>query len=227
MADIPEHPHLRSLGRDVERVLRRVSQLDEFVRSLGERVTDLSHQLDPPSPGSGEAATPAPGSGEPGHPDSAAWLLTEDPDAAARRLDDLIVWLDRVYLAYPDASLPTCWLWHPDVVEELWWLRCAHAEAYHPEVGTTLLAGDWHDRQRPNVVRRLKVAVRTCELSEHLPGRPASYPTPRAPLAGSADLIAAWVAAGRPGAAPEPSAAQLAEAEDVHRQQLDRTRSRR
>lgn len=227
MAGVPEHPHLKSLGRDVERALRRVGQLDELVRSLGEQVADLSRQLDGPSPEPGEADTPSPAPGERHRSDSAAWLLGEDPADAVARLDDLIVWLDRVYLAYPGAALPTCWLWHPDVVEELWWLRCAHAEAYHAEIGTTLRAGDWHDRQRPNVVRRVRVAVGTCELSEHLPGRPASHPRPRAPLAGAADLIAAWVTAGRPDPAPEPTAAQLAEAEQLHRQQLDRTRNRR
>jgi hypothetical protein len=227
MAGVPEHPHLRSLGRDVERTARRVGQLDELVRSLGEQVANLSRHLGATPPEPGEPATPAPCAGEQQSSNSVAWLLTEDPEAAVTRLDDLIVWLDRVYLAYPDATLPTCWLWHPDVVEELWWLRCAHAEAYHPEVGTTLRAGDWHDRQRPNVVRRLKVAVRICELSEHQPGHPAAHPRPRAPLAGAVDVIAAWIAAGRPDPAPEPTAEQLAEAEELHRQQLDRTRNRR
>jgi hypothetical protein len=227
MADVTEHPHLRSLGRDVERTARRVGQLDDLVRSLADQVATLSRHLGATSPEPGDTPPAAPAAGERQGAESAAWLLTEDPGAAVIRLADLIEWLDRVYLAYSDASLPTCWLWHPDVVEELWWLRCAHAEAYHPDTGTTLRAGDWHDRQRPNVVRRLKTSVRICELSEHRPDRPASYPTARAPLAGAAAGIAAWVAAGRPGTAPEPSAAQLAEAEDVHRQQLDRTRSRR
>jgi hypothetical protein len=40
-------------------------------------------------------------------------------------LTELVAWLGRVYLRYADAArtLPACWLWHPEVVEELVWLR--------------------------------------------------------------------------------------------------------
>ena len=86
--------------------------------------------------------------------------------------------MDAVYLRYRDADCPSCWLWHPEVVEELWWLRQAHADAYHPETGSWLRVGDWHDRQRPGVVRRLVRAVGSCELALHLTD-------PTAPRAGS------------------------------------------
>jgi len=42
-------------------------------------------------------------------------------------LAQLTAWLAEVYLRYTDAALPECWLWHPDVVEELQWLSGAWA----------------------------------------------------------------------------------------------------
>ena len=58
-----------------------------------------------------------------------------------------------MFLRYPDgvAVLPECWLWHPDVVEELLWLMHAWRAAYEGRGASVQLAGDWHDRQRPGV----------------------------------------------------------------------------
>jgi hypothetical protein len=129
--------------------------------------------------------------------------------------------MDAVYLRYRDALVPSCWLWHPEVVEELWWLRQAHADAYHPETGSWLRAGDWHERQRPGVVRRITRAVGSCELALHLtdpthPGRltgASDYITPPAPApltSAVAQIAATWTAAR---ATPEPDAVQLAESD--------------
>lgn len=211
---VPEHPHLRALARQAERTQRRVEELDGLVRELAESLSELSDPLPAGSPG------PGGGSGV------RAWLLADDPDQAPADLADLIDWLDRVYLAYPDTQLPTCWLWHPTVVEELWWLRRAHADAYHPETGSWLRAGDWHDRQRPGVVRRVRAAVNTCELSEHRPDLPAARQLPVAPMISAAPMIAAWVAAGRPAPAPEPTQDQLEAAERLFQEEMNR-RSRR
>jgi hypothetical protein len=227
MPQVPEHPHLKALGREVERTARRVGQLDDLVRSLADDVATLSRHLGATAPGPGATPPVQPAAGASAGAATASWLLVSDPVEACTALANLIDWLDRVYLAYPETTLPSCWLWHPDVVEELWWLRCAHAEAYHPETGSWLRAGDWHDRQRPNVARRLRAAIRTCELSEHRAGHPAARPASNAPLAEAARDIAAWVAAGRPGIAPEPTEAQLAEAEELHRRELERARNRR
>ena len=43
-------------------------------------------------------------------------------------------WVAGIYLRYLDAaqSLPECWLWHPEVVEELLWLHTAWLHAYRP-----------------------------------------------------------------------------------------------
>ena len=104
-------------------------------------------------------------------------LLVDDPDQALADLADLAVWMDAVFLRYRDAQVPPCWLWHPEVIEELWRLYQAHGDAYHPETGTWARVGDWHDRQRPGVVRRLR-AVAGCELALHLtdPTNPAWLP---------------------------------------------------
>ena len=74
-----------------------------------------------------------------------------------------------MFLRYPDgvAVLPECWLWHPDVVEELLWLMHAWRAAYEGRGASVQLAGDWHDRQRPGVVRRVRTAVGSCS-----PGTP-------------------------------------------------------
>jgi len=207
----PEHPRLVAIARDVERTGRRVDELNDLVYKLA---ADITRHIDSPSPGSGAG----------GASGSRAWLLADDAGRAAGDLDDLILWLDRVYLAYPGATLPTCWLWHSWMVEELWWLRRAHAECYHPADGSWLRAGDWHDRLRPNVVQRIRQAAIACEVSEHRPGAGQAHPAARTPLAAAADTLAAWAAAGRPDPAPEPTESHLAEAERFHNDELRRRR---
>jgi hypothetical protein len=200
-----EHPRLVALGRDIERTSRRVGELETLVRQLSADVTALSRHLGVGAPEPGEADEPAPG--------VRAWLLAHDPGQAGADLTDLVGWLHRVYLRYHGAQLTSCWLWHPGVIEELWSLRCAYAEAYHPRTGSWLRAGDWHDRQRPNVVKRVHAALRTCELMLHAPGAEQDLPPVVVPLAGSAaGIAAAWVANG---AAPAPTPAQRAEAAEL------------
>jgi hypothetical protein len=195
-----DHDRLVALGRDVDRTTRRVGELEVLLRQLAADVTALARQLGAPSPGPGDTGAVR------------AWLLAEDPRQAAADLADLIEWLDRVYLAYRDTTLPSCWLWHPDVIEELWWLRRTHAEAFHPQQGTWQRVGDWHDRQRPGVIKRVRSAVRGCELALHAAGGERHHPAPLAPLAEAAEQLAGWAAGGRAGTAPEPTPAQLVEA---------------
>ncbi len=205
-----------ALARAVDRAVRRVERLDNAMVELAADVAVLARALDTrtyPAPGGASGA----GDGERG---VRSWLLADDPDQAVADLADLAVWMDAVYLRYRDATVPSCWLWHPEVVEELWWLRQAHADAYHPETGSWIRVGDWHDRQRPGVVRRLR-AVTGCELALHLtdpthPGRltgASDYITPPAPApltSAVAQVAATWTAAR---ATPEPDAVQLAESD--------------
>ncbi len=149
------------------------------------------------------------------------WLLANDPVEAAAALVDLVEWLDRVYAQYPDSALSSCWLWHPAVVEELWWLRCAHADAYSDDVGNWMRVGDWHDRQRPGVARRVRGVLSKCQLSRHLPNRdrPGSVTAPPAtPLAEHAAAIAAAWATDH--ALPQPTAQQLDDGNTYQREHL-------
>ena len=88
-----------------------------------------------------------------------SWLDADldphDPSVAEDILTRLAQWVAGVYLRYPDARLPDCWLWHPEVVEELLWLHQAWLAAY-AEGARVTAAADWHDRYRPGVVARIK-----------------------------------------------------------------------
>ncbi len=189
-----------ALARSVERTGRRVAELDTHVRQIAADLAALAARL---APAEGDEPSLV-----------RAWLLAEDADQAVADLTDLITWLARVYLRYSDAALPSCWLWHADIVEELWWLRNAHAEALDPERGSWQRVADWHDRQRPGVVRRLHKAVGMCELLLHAQGREVTGPPRNVPLASASDQIAlAWVASGRYAPPPTPSDEQLAVAD--------------
>jgi len=210
-------PQVIALGRTVERTARRVGDLDTLLAQLAADVTALAR-----------ARTPA-GSGGVGEDERGvrSWLLGAgpdgDPEQARADLGDLVGWLGRVFLRYPGAVLPSCWLWHPAVVEELWWLRGAHADAYDPEAGSWLRVGDWHDRQLPGVLRRLTTAVGGCELALHIEGAEAARPPAVVPLAGYADALAdSWISAGATHAPPAPNGAQLDEAQRHDRAQHHR-----
>jgi hypothetical protein len=134
-------------------------------------------------------------------------------DAEARvQLERLAGWMGGVYLRYADAkALPACWLWHPEVVEELCWLRQAWLNAYaNPETPVTA-AADWHDRLRPGVVRRITGYAGMCSIEQHRPDADRhTYPV-AVPLAAAVDTIAAWWTTGRSGLPPVPTAEQVAE----------------
>jgi hypothetical protein len=172
-----------ALGRELERLTRRLGAAEartgELADLLEQLATDVATLVARTGPGQDEEVR--------------AWLLTEDPQQAAEDLTDLVEWLGRVYLRYPDAMLPSCWLWHPALIEELRWLRCAHREAYDPHRGTWQRAADWHDRLRPGVTRRIQTAYGSCELREHTEGGRQRHGAPRVPLIDAVDLTArAW-----------------------------------
>jgi hypothetical protein len=197
-------PQIGALARSVERAGRRVSELDTHVRQIAADLAALASRL---APAAGDEPSPV-----------RAWLLADDPEQAVADLTDLITWLGRVYLRYREAALPSCWLWHADVVEELWWLRNAHAEALDAERGSWQRVADWHDRQRPGVVRRVQKAVGMCELLLHAQDREAADPPRNVPLASASDQIAlAWVTSGRYAAPPTPTEQQLAVADPLDR----------
>ncbi|MGH3614094.1 MAG: hypothetical protein ACRDRK_16180 [Pseudonocardia sp.] len=228
---------VRAIAKAVDRNARKTTELNDQVRRLADDVARLVALVTTPplipapaparTPGEPAVARPpvagdqpeedpvepadAKG-GEGGEAVMWSWLLVSDPEVAVIMLADLVEWLDRVYLRFPHTELGACWLWHPHVIEELLWLRCAHADAYGPETGSWLRAGDWHDRQRPGVVRRVREALGKCDLSLHEPGRPQGHAPVVAPLVAHAAQIAEqWATTST---RPEPTPAQLTEAAD-------------
>lgn len=190
-----------ALAREVERATRRVGELDTLVRQLGEDVTRLldAETVDDDRP-------PLP-----------SWLAVVDSTRARAMLADLADWLTRVYLRHPDAALPACWAWHPSAVEELLWLRRAHAAAYEGRGASWRDVGDFHDRLRPGVVRRLHEAIGSCELALHTSGGDADLPAPTVPLADALGWIAELWTTDR--TSPEPTNIQLTAAEQHDRAQ--------
>ena len=192
----PIDPQLRVLARSVDRTGRRLDALDAVVGQLAADLGVLARFIR-------GTAVPSAADGSSREPAVRTWLLADDPEQAGAGLDELCAWVGRVYLRYPRTALPTCWLWHPHAVEELWWLRGAHADAYDPETGSWQRVGDWHDRQLPGVVRRLTASIGACELALHLPGQRAVGAPQPVPLAESAAVVAqTWTASG--GAEPGP-----------------------
>lgn len=172
----------------------RVDDLARAVAQLADAVAAMSGAAAPSAP------TPPP-----------SWLVCPtDREVTRRLLDDLTVWLHTVFLRYPDGagSLPECWLWHPDIVEELLWLMHAWIAAYQGRGASVQNVGDWHDRQRPGVVRRIRAQHASCSRESHQQ-RPGwtTVPTGATPVPGrdAVDSIAAWWATDRDQPAPEPA----------------------
>ncbi|GAA1858165.1 hypothetical protein GCM10009836_42930 [Pseudonocardia ailaonensis] len=205
-------PTVVGLARSLERTLRRVGELEELVRRLATDVATLARANPPAGAPVGEAGD---GGRHPG-----GWLGVADHEVSAAGIADLIEWVEGVYLRFPDAELPSCWLWHPAVVEELWWLRGAHGAAFDDSAGSWQRIGDWHDRFRPGVVKRLRAAVGDCELALHRAGTDL-HDGPIAPLADAASEIARSWTTSR--ALPDPTEPQLNDAEQYDRAQHRRS----
>ena len=187
-----------ALRHDLAKLLAIPARLDELAELLAQ-LAEATADTCPPASG------------------VLSWLdLDTDTAAAQQLLDGLIDWMARVYLRYPDAAhaLPDCWAWHPDVVEELLWLWHTWLAAYHDPHTPSTAAADWHDRYRPNVVRRINAAAGRCSLDNHhpRPDRPPLGGPVGVPLAAAAQSIAAWWATNRASPGPIPTPEQLADA---------------
>jgi len=195
------------LAREIEALRRDLGEL----RALPDRVTELAALVAQLA----EATTASIGT----QLGVTSWLdLPTDPsETALAVLTELITWMQVVYLRYPDAGagLPECWLWHPHVVEELLWLMHAWLAAYHDDNAPVSLAGDWHDRLRPGVVRRITSSTGRCSLEAHQSRD--DHPTPGAPpvvpLVEAVESIADWWATHRSDPPPPPTLQQLADAD--------------
>jgi hypothetical protein len=198
------------LAREVETLRRRLDQL----QSLPQRIEQLAELL------ARQAETTAAPVG-PAAPAPASWLdlstgsdRADESSSAARAAEQLLTgltgWVGGVYLRYPDAAqtLPECWLWHPEVVEELLWLQSAWLAAYRPGAASTAV-GDWHDRQRPGVVRRIRDYAGLCSLEQHQPGADQRTPAQSASCTDAVSSIAGWWATRRADLPPAPTSEQL------------------
>ena len=206
----PDAGAVAGLAREIEALRQAIDTLHGLpsrVDALAELVAQLADAVN---------ATTAPPAGG-----VASWLdLPTEADTAHAVLGELLAWMQMVYLRYPDAAagLPDCWLWHPDVVEELLWLMQAWLAAYRDDTAAVSLAGDWHDRYRPGVVRRITSTAGRCSLENHQPREGHPLPgAPVVPVAGAVKQIATWWATSRTDPPPEPDEWHLATANTRHR----------
>ena len=208
-----QDPRLVALGRELERATRRLTTVEALTGQLDLMLRQLAADI--------ALLVPTPDETDDVTPPVRSWLAADDPAQASADLAALIEWVHAVYVRYPGGALPSCWLWHPAVAEELWWLRHTHHGAYHSQSACWRDVADWHDRHRPGVTRRITAALGDCELSRHLPGADRHQPTAPVPLAGAAAQIAEhWT---RERGTPTPTQQQLTEADQHDRAHL-RTR---
>jgi hypothetical protein len=188
------------LAREVESLRRRLDEqadLRKTVDELAPVVARLAETINSqPAADADEEETAAP---------LVSWLELAggDPAKAGLVLASLVDWLDAVYLRYADAVLPACWLWHPDVIEELLWLRQTWAAAHHGKHASPAAVGEWHERQRPGVSGRLKHAVGFCSPENHTPDR--QQPRATVPRTEAIDVIADWWTTHPTQPPPSPS----------------------
>jgi len=223
-----------ALVRELDALRRRMdAQVDELTRAIGvhgDQLADAALRLDTLTEQHAALAAVVKGLADQvkqvlrrgQRPPAFSYLtISTEPAFVRRRLTALVDWMQRVFLRYPDAAtaLPECWLWHPDVVEELSVLHQTWDAAYDPDTGTATLAGDWHDRYRPGVIRRLRATASSCSLRTHAPRTPDQQ-VPAATVAPFADAItpiAAWWATDRGQPAPAPTDDQLTAADQLAR----------
>ncbi|GAA3144699.1 hypothetical protein JOF29_005701 [Kribbella aluminosa] len=188
-----------------------VARLNDTVTSLGNTVAsfeDLLTRIAATPAGARKAASSADSSDE---EPMRSWLRLPEHDQAAVEavLSELLPWMESVYLRYATGrdTLPPCWLWHPEIVEELLWLMDAWTTAYEGEEASNKLVGDWHDRQRPGVTRRIGEYAPACDVLAHRDA--AGQHAITVPLAADADPFVTWWATGRDDNGPAPTPEQI------------------
>lgn len=197
------------LGREVEAAKiaqarladkATVLELKEQVANLADQVAELPNLIPPAEPAEARPVD--------------SWLARlPGTFTPAEVLADLIGWVGDVYLRYADAAteLPECWLWHSEIIEELLWLMQAWRGAYFGKPSIRAV-GDWHDRHRPGVVRRITGYAGSCSLDNHRQERAADRIV-EVPASDAAEAIAAWWASEPEQPAPKPTPQQIAAAD--------------
>jgi hypothetical protein len=85
--------------------------------------------------------------------------------------------------------------------------------AYRDEDAT--VAGDWHDRYRPGVVKRIRAVAGTCPLENYQSSSPRFATAAPVPLIAAMAPISEWWARDRRDVPPVPTDEQFTPAERV------------
>jgi hypothetical protein len=173
-----------ALAAGVQRLTRRLDAFGDKQETLAKVVAELARAGGQPEP-----------------------LPCSLDGQTAGAVEDLLDWIAGVYLQYDSAALPPCVWWHPGAVEELTVLRHIHQTVYAS--GDWLRIGDFHERYRPGVVRRINEALKSCDIVKHIP----ATETRTVPLSEALAPIAE--ARANNTAIPAPTAAQAAKARDL------------
>ena len=109
------------------------------------------------------------------HADAAAarrqrpwWWPDLDTDAGAQRLAVLTAWVDDGLLARSPEDrrrVRPCWYLHPAAVDELTVLYAAWFNAYRDPRATPTAALEYHDRWKPNGLKRIGEILASCARS--------------------------------------------------------------
>jgi hypothetical protein len=206
---------LLAIAREIEVLRRKVDQIaksaeqsaEETGRALGEIVDRL------------EGLTTASDQDEDDEPALVSWFDVRGGEQGAIDLDaeqllaKLHDWMNAVLFRFPDSAKQlgeSCWLWHPEVVEELLTLRAAWIEAYQT-APSPRAAMEWLSKHRPDCMTRLKTYLAACSIDRHGAGDTRIAPT--VPLAAEEQVsaMAAWWVQGGRSTPPRPSPGLLAE----------------
>ena len=140
--------------------------MERDVAAHGRAIDDLAQALRrlPLTESTGTTAVPAKPGPTPVLDDELvpAWLAVTEPAIAIRWLNELTLWVPRVWFRFQGARLPACWPWHPAVVSELLVAQHFWLVAIAPGQSVAALAG-WHDRWRPGAMTRTGKVMTGCE----------------------------------------------------------------
>ncbi|MDX2971099.1 hypothetical protein [Kribbella solani] len=186
-----------------------VTRLNDTVSSLGNTVASFEEFLARIATNRADTDRRRSGGEAPEQVRSWLGMPVHDAGAVENVLSELLPWMECIYLRYATAreALPPCWLWHPEIVEELLWLMDAWTAAYEGEEASNKLVGDWHDRQRPGVTRRIGEYAPGCDVLVHRDD--AGLPIEAVPLAVAADPFVTWWAGARQTHGPAPTEAHI------------------
>lgn len=206
MPDLTIEDKVVSLRRGQQRLQTGQDQLIERVDGLAHTVTELGQMVSRLHRG-GEAKE---GEDTDARPPLVCWLTVNDPELVAEVAADLVRWLQQVFVYY-GYQLPTCWPWHPPLVEQLLALRHTHWAAYSAKKVSEQARWDWHEKTLPGFAKLLGPLL-SHTLDDHRPGK--AVPLVPIPMVTALPRVAEWWACqdGDPRQLPEPTEWELGEA---------------